>query len=78
MSGGTVVPRYECPGGHFFQGDSHASDNGIRVFMNGNRRTLPLGTTSSLLLTPGSLDTSHSLPGIFALSVMEIQVYCAN
>ena len=26
MSGGTVVPRHECPGGHFFQGDSHASD----------------------------------------------------
>ena len=23
MSG---VPRNECPGGHFFQGDSHASD----------------------------------------------------
>ena len=29
MSGGTVVPRHECPGGHFFQGDSHASDTGI-------------------------------------------------
>ena len=28
MSGGTVVPRHECPGGHFFQGDSHASDTG--------------------------------------------------
>ena len=28
MSGGTVVPRHECPGGHFFQGDSHASDRG--------------------------------------------------
>ena len=29
MSGGTVVPRHECPGGHFFQGDSHASDTGL-------------------------------------------------
>ena len=31
--------------------------DGIRVFMNGNRRTLPVphGTASSLLLTPGSL-----------------------
>ena len=29
MSGGTVVPRHECPGGHFFQGDSHASDTGM-------------------------------------------------
>ena len=26
MSGGTFVPRNECPGGHFFQGDSHSSD----------------------------------------------------
>ena len=29
MSGGTFVPRNECPGGHFFQGDSHSSDTGI-------------------------------------------------
>ena len=35
--------------------------DGIRVFMNGNRRTLPHGTTSSLLLTPGSRDTNHSV-----------------
>ena len=28
MSGGTFVPRNECPGGHFFQGDSHSSDTG--------------------------------------------------
>ena len=31
MSGGTIVPRHECPGGHFFQGDSHASDTGIAL-----------------------------------------------
>ena len=30
MSGGTIVPRNECPGGQFFQGDSHASDTGNR------------------------------------------------
>ena len=30
MSGGTVVPRHQCPGGHFFQGDSHASDTGSK------------------------------------------------
>ena len=29
MSGGTVVPRHQCPGGHFFQGDSHASDTAV-------------------------------------------------
>ena len=32
MSGGTIVPRNECPGGHFFQGDSHASDTGTVFF----------------------------------------------
>ena len=25
MSGGTIVPRNECPGGQFFQGDIHTS-----------------------------------------------------
>ena len=28
VSGGTFVPRNECPEGHFFQGDSHSSDTG--------------------------------------------------
>ena len=32
MSGGTFVPRNECPGGHFFQGDSHSSDTGTAGF----------------------------------------------
>ena len=41
MSGGTVVPRHECPGGHFFQGDSHASDNGT-----GTDTWLPLHSSS--------------------------------
>ena len=26
MSGGTIVPRNECPGGQFFQGDIDASN----------------------------------------------------
>ena len=39
MSGGTVVPRHQCPGGHFFQGDSHASDTGFR---RPGSRTLPV------------------------------------
>ena len=25
---GTFIPRHQCPGGHFLQGDSHASDPG--------------------------------------------------
>ena len=32
MSGGTFVPRNECPGGHFFQGDSHSSDTGVYIY----------------------------------------------
>ena len=38
--------------------------DGIRVFMNGNRRTLPHGTASLLLLMPGSRDTSNSLQNL--------------
>ena len=39
MSGGTVVPRHECPGGHFFQGDSHASDSGTVVHFVRHKRS---------------------------------------
>ena len=50
---------------------------GIRVFMNSNRRTLPHDTASALLpryiismvTTPGSRDTSHSLPNLAANDV---------
>ena len=28
---GTIVPTNECPRGHFFQGDSHASDTGSKL-----------------------------------------------
>ena len=34
--------------------------DGIRVFMNGNRRTLPHGTASSTIIDAWSLDTSNS------------------
>ena len=31
MQGGTLIPRNECPGGHFFQWDSHSNDNGYHT-----------------------------------------------
>ena len=34
--------------------------DGIRVFMNGNRRTLPHGTASSTIIDAWSRDTSNS------------------
>ena len=37
MSGGTIVPRNECPGGYFFHGDSNASDTGIEICSNGGQ-----------------------------------------
>ena len=33
MSEGTFVPRIECPGGHFFQGDNYSSDNSTKEDM---------------------------------------------
>ena len=36
MSGGTVVPRHECPGGRFFQGDSHVSDTVFLILRKKN------------------------------------------
>ena len=50
MSGGTVVPRHECPGGHFFQGDSHASDSCVFV-KEFNTKILNVRVCVSVLFT---------------------------
>ena len=47
MSGGTFVPRNECPGGHFFQGDSHSSDMTRVTFVN-----------RQLAVTSGNMNTA--------------------
>ena len=56
MSGGTFVPRNECPGGHFFQGDSHSSDTVCGVYDWGLSQYMVL---TPLVSGPNTLRDSH-------------------
>ena len=63
MSGGTVVPRHERPGGHFFQGDSHASDTGTV-----NDPIVDLVVLATVLPRPNSGETFLAEPKPFILT----------
>ena len=72
MSGGTVVPRHECPGGHFFQGDSHASDTGFKPSITLGRSNQIASNSVCRYRGPIPIDLLCSL--IFMPFVTEIQL----
>ena len=69
MSGGTIVPRNECPEGHFFQGDSHASDRYNFGCENCTGRKLPgtIFARYNFCVTTHLRDLSKYLPQLSAV-----------